>query len=71
MNDQERDDIARGIYESVGIRAGFSGEHYKPWGSMREWEKQRWRRAADAAVARRERQQAVKAASRIVQGQVA
>ena len=48
MTEQERARLARAIYETATIKAGYDS---KPWVSLFDWERHRWLRAADAAYA--------------------
>ena len=71
LTDREIDRIAQVNFESLGIRAGFNGEYAKPWASMRDWEKERYRRAALAVYLEARAIAAVKSAEAIVGGRAA
>lgn len=49
MTEQERDQLARDIYEAVTIHAGYFA---KPWTMLADHERLRWQRAADRVNAR-------------------
>jgi hypothetical protein len=46
MTAKERARLARAIYETATIKAGYEA---KTWTSLHDWERHRWLRAADAA----------------------
>jgi hypothetical protein len=48
MTETERARLARAIYETVTIKAGYEA---KTWTSLHDWERHRWLRAADTAYA--------------------
>jgi hypothetical protein len=48
MTEQERERIARRIYERLTIKSGYTA---KPWVSLFDWERQRFLYAADDAYA--------------------
>jgi hypothetical protein len=48
MTETERTHLARAIYETATIKAGYEA---KTWTSLHDWERHRWLRAADVAYA--------------------